>query len=185
MKVYDKNSGGDPGCPINHQIKGLFFTATVNRGSTSGEPIYNSPFGSSRLMVPVEDLLRKAPNLYFADFCCKGRPHHYVTLVMTKSGSEADRFCADRLLSLNIHNKTRNPFFFYDAVLREYRVTARSYFLVELFFTEDLDIRSYKVEENVPTFGLGTSLPEGVPKNRQCNLCNLRSNDLSPYYYEF
>ena len=182
MRVYDKNSGGDPGCPINHRIKGLFFTATVNYGSTSGDPICVSPFGSNRLMVPVEELLEKAPNLYFADFCCKGRPHHYVTLVMTRTGSEADKFCADRLLSLSVHDRTRNPFFFYDANLRQYRVTARWYFLVELFFTEDLDIKPYEVVENVPTFGLGTSLPDGVRKNRSCNLCNLRTDICSALF---
>src|SRR5688572_928787 len=63
MKPYPKDNSGDPRSPINGRIDGLFFMASVQPGSKKGEPIRESAFGKHRILVPVEELLEKAPNL--------------------------------------------------------------------------------------------------------------------------
>ena len=65
MKKYPKDSQasiphGDPCSPINssnpcERPKGLFFTANVNRVSGKLPPF--SPFGDTRLVVPIETLI--------------------------------------------------------------------------------------------------------------------------------
>ncbi|ESO05638.1 hypothetical protein HELRODRAFT_171297 [Helobdella robusta] len=71
MRTYVKDNSGDPRCPINGEINGLFFTASVNYGSQDGAPIPKSPFGKKRLIVPIERLFNvHACNIYFSDFYC-------------------------------------------------------------------------------------------------------------------
>ena len=66
MQVYRKDHHGDPKSPINDRINGLFFSTNVLYGTT--EPIPWSVFGDTRLLIPMEQLHRKCPNLWFADF---------------------------------------------------------------------------------------------------------------------
>lgn len=174
MEVYIKDNSGDRGSPINGQIKGLFFMATVEPGSTTGQPTRVSAFGGTRLLIPAETLLGMAPNLYFADFYCMRGRFHYVTLVMTRHGSEADTYCSQRLPQLSVHDRSRNPFLFYDDY-SQLQVSTRDHLHVELLFTEDLDINRYRYElqPNTPLIGKGQTTPGGLPKNANCYICNL------------
>lgn len=171
MEVELKDLSGDPGSPINGRVSGLFFMASVDRGSRTGEPIPVSPFGSCRLLVPVKDMLYKAPNLYFTDFyCMTGRDYHYMTLIMTAPGSEADQFCEKFLLDLNID---QNPFLLMDKS-GQLRVTTKDRLLVEIFYTENLDISNYELKYDIPLVGKGSSTTGGIPKYRYCTICNLQ-----------
>ena len=174
MTVYDKDASGDPASSINLQIQGLFFLANVEDGSKKGEPRRRSQFGRCRIQIPARILLDAAPNLFFADYYCMRGRIHYVTLVMTKSGSEAVDFCRDRLLPLSIYDKTQNPFFYEDG---GQLYVARS-LTIELLFTEDINIldmiyQGAKFIENIPTIEKGSSTPGGMPKNSACSACNL------------
>ena len=153
--------------------------AEVEQGSTTGEPSRVSPFGSTRLIVPVDVLLSLAPRLYFADFYCMRGRFHYITLVMTRSGSAADDFCGRHLLPLSFDDADDNPFLFRRAGSREMRVATGV--KVEVLFTENIDVgdflrrRGATIVKDVPTVGKGSSTPGGLPKNPQCSVCNLRS----------
>jgi len=171
MEAYLKDNSGDPASPINLQIKVLSFMASVQRG-TEGEPLSRSPFGTHRICINVDELLAKASNVYFVDFYCKRGLNHLVTLVMTRPGSETDRFCAERLFLLDLDDPIKNPIFFRDAT-GQLRVSTRHQLLVEVLFTEDLDISGYFIKQ-VPTVGRGSSTPGGIPKTGTCSLCNLQ-----------
>jgi hypothetical protein len=108
MKVYAKDPSGDQASPINGRIDGLFFMAEVEPGSTRGEPVRVSPFGGTRMTVPVDVMLAAAPRLYFADYYCMRGRFHYITLVMCKAGSTPDEFCAEHLLKLDVNDTVNN-----------------------------------------------------------------------------
>ena len=171
MKVYDKDNSGDQASPINGQIKGLFFVAK----NINGKPPKDSPFGKIRIQIPARVLLSMAPNLYFVDFYCMNGKTHYVTLVMTKPGSSTDNFCQEKLLPLS-HD---NPFLFQRG--GRWYVNITPYILVELFYTEDINICEMidkygaKLQENIPPPPncRGRSTPGGKPKNSMCPKCNL------------
>lgn len=176
MEVHDKDNSGDQASPINGKIKGLFFMAK----NINGEPPPDSPFGSVRLQVPAEILLNETPNLYFTDFYCMCGIIHYVTLVMTKPRSAADDFCRDRLLPLSLDDRENNPFLF--RISNQLYVNVAHNFLVEVFYTENIDInylrnRGAILLSNIPTIGKGHSTPGGIPKNSSCHLCNLPTAD--------
>ena len=169
MLPYLKDNNGDPGCPINRQIDGLFFGVSVVR--ESGNLPSSSPFGSRRLCVDWRWMFNTAPNLYFADFYCNTKPH-YVTLVMTRNGSKADVFCKRHLLGpLDLHT---NPFL----RLTENRECAyvNANVTVEMFFTESVHIAQLihaRLATLYDTPSTGTSRPEGIPKRSDCAVCNL------------
>ena len=98
MEVYVKDSNGDPGCPINGEIDGLFFAVRLD--PETGDIPNVSPFGDTHIIIPIEKLLHANMNLYFADFYCNNTKQlHYVTLVATRLNSVADRFCNKHLPS--------------------------------------------------------------------------------------
>ena len=172
MEVYSKDLNGDPGCPINTQIDGLFFNVWVD--SKKGQLPKTSPFGECRLVIPAEKLLTEDYNLYFADFYCHSGLH-YITVVAANEGSEADIFCQKSLISLPFQN-TENPFFFYNAEKRKFYTSTDV--RVEILYTENIDIRKelnfdprcfYRV---TPIFA-GSSKFLGKPKNETCDICNL------------
>lgn len=172
MKTRLKDHSGDPRSPINGKLYGLFFLASVEPGSETGEPRTSSPFGRSRLLVPVEEMIKSAPNVYFADFYCMKGQVHYVTLVLTRSGTDADRFCRDRRLKvLGLRDRVENPFLFYGDD-GELRVTTSQDLQVEVFYTENISINAYTLQHNIPTVGQGHTTPGGVPKNPRCRICN-------------
>jgi len=156
--------------------------AEVQWGSVTGEPQPNSPFGSTRLIVPIDIMLAVAPKLYFADFYCMHGKCHYVTLVMTKPESVADEFCRQHLLQLSVDDQTNNPFLFRQTSML-LRAGSREMCVaqgvkVEVLYTEDINVNEFRrrgatIVENVPTVGKGSSTRGGLPKNRQCHVCNL------------
>lgn len=189
MEVYIKDNSGDPGSPINGRINGLFFMASVEPGTTSGQPVMRSAFGGTRLLLPTTTLLSVTPNVYFADFYCMRGQYHYVTLVLTKPYSETDTFCANRLLRLSLNDKENNPFLFYD-VSGQLRVSTRDHLHVELLFTENLDINQYRstLQQYTPLIGKGQTTPGGLPKKANCSTCNVTSPThlgMSGLYFSF
>ncbi len=166
MEVYIKDENGDPGCPINGQIKGLFFGVRPNH--KTGQPLpAESLFGQRRIYLSVEDLIKPHLRMYFADFWCHKLAHH-VTLVVTKPHSAVDKFCSENLLKIPM---TNNPFF--------YRQKGRGYFCctvpeVEILYTENVDLKAPNITwATVPVIGKGSSTPGGIPKKRDCDICNL------------
>ncbi|XP_067676607.1 uncharacterized protein [Haliotis asinina] len=109
MEKYMKDNNGDPYSAINHKISGLFFSGSFDTRETNPpqRPPNFSYFGESRLFIPAEVLFTSDTRMYFADFFCHNKVH-YVTAVVTKIGSEEDRFCEDRLIELDLKS---NPFF--------------------------------------------------------------------------
>jgi len=172
MKVYRKDNSGDQASPINGQLDGLFFMAN----NVNGEPPPTSPFGARRFQVPAELLLEAAPHVYFVDFYCMRGRDHYVTLVATCPGSKADRFCADRLLSIDLYDSVTNPFLFWEN--GSLYVTCDINLQVEILYTEDVDIKewiTYGDAEMLDVMSVckGSSTPGGIPKNPNCSVCNL------------
>lgn len=180
MKPYMKDYNGDPGCPINGKIEGLFFAA--RRDAKNGALPQKSPFGDVRLIIPVERIFNPMMNLYFADFYCVNSIH-YSTVVLTYTGTAVDVFCSQNLRLLRVDD---NPFFMCTWMPGVPGLTAGSYqykmakkLHVEVFYTEPVnvalelnltsDCRFYRVE----TQGRGSSTLLGLIKNTNCNICNL------------
>ena len=171
MEVYLKDNNGDPGSPINGQIKGCFFA--VRPDPITGKIPDVSPFGDTRIIIPVTMLLSKDFNLYFTDFFCTNSKNiHYITLVVTKKNSPADKFCRTKLPPLNWYT---NPFLcihmFQDYCTFFCSVEPR----VELLYTENINLRSpyVKWEYQVRTLGAGYSTEGGLLKRPNCTICNL------------
>ena len=74
MEVYIKDNNGDPCCPINDKIDGLFFGVRPEPNTLVIPTV--SPFGSRRIVLPIEKLVTSNTGLYFADFWC----HNHNTL---------------------------------------------------------------------------------------------------------
>ena len=110
-------------------------------------------------------MLDASANLYFADFYCNNRAH-YVTLVLTKPGTDTDRFCEKNLIKLD----TRHNDFLWRSATDEVFVTKTVW--VEVLHTEDVDLSSPLCSFSVVE-GRGTSKPAGLPKNPDCDRCNL------------
>ena len=132
-----------------------------------------SPFGDTRIIVPLTILLSKDFNLYFTDFFCTNSKNiHYVTLVATKHNSSADQFCRTKLKPLNWYT---NPF------LRIHMFQEHCTFFccmeprVELLYTENINLRSPFAEwqYQVRTLGAGYSTEGGLAKRPNCTICNL------------
>ena len=179
MKTYLKDASGDSRSPINGEINGLFFMSKVQ----DGQPQAQSPFGDTRLLVRANVLLGLAPNVYFADFYCLNRKEkdHYITLILACHGSDADRICQQRLPKLNIYNKYDSPFLYFEN--GEVRVS--STFMVELFFTEDLNVAQLladgkaQMNYNIRTFGAGKTSQGGRAKHSSCAICRTTQNAVS------
>ncbi|XP_046332200.2 uncharacterized protein LOC124115314 isoform X2 [Haliotis rufescens] len=109
MEKYLKDNNGDPYSAINNKISGLFFSGSFDTRETNPpqRPPNFSYFGEIRLFVPAEELFTSDIRMYFADFFCHYKVH-YVTVVLTKTGSDDDKFCEERLIELDLQT---NPFF--------------------------------------------------------------------------
>jgi len=177
METYLKDASGDLRSPVNGEICGLFFFANVNK---QGQPFPCSPFGDTRLLVHVEEVLRLTPNMFFADFHCmqNNKDLHHVTIVLTKPGTSADQFCRRCLPRLD---SCANPFLYRD---KDDRIWVTSAVFVDVFVTEDLDIMKMikrgvaEIEYNVPTRGLGKTSQGGEKgvKTGNCEHCDIFSN---------
>lgn len=179
METYEKDNSGDPASPINLRISGLCFMASVS--NKTKKPFKKSYFGSRRICIPAQEMLRMAPKLYFSDYYCMSKEgSHYVTLVMTRPDSDADKFCENRLLPLDYHDRINNPFLFYDDA-NQLRVAVNAGLRVEVLFTEDIDIRKYELK-TVKTKGKGSSTPGGKCKYSPCAVCNLPRRSPHPKF---
>ena len=153
---------------------GYFFGTNVQPGT--GAPPKVSPFGNMRLTLPVHRLVTEKNNLYFADFYCH-RKNHLVTLVVTRKGSLADKFCARNLVQLSFSAQgDENPFFFRNDDTGQYYCSRKV--TVEVLYTENIDIfKELILNANclsiVRTVGRGCSKPDSKPKNPTCQICNL------------
>ena len=169
MRTELKDNGGDPRSPINGRLRGLFFMAN----NIFGNPPPYSYFGPRRIQIKADELFRLAPNLYFADFYCMQGRRHYVILVMTRPGSQADVFCQSRLILLD---KRSNPFLHMSN--GHFYTPDTDDFDVEVFYTEDLNtselLRSGKATmETVVIKGQGHSTLGGKRKDPFCGKCNV------------
>jgi len=172
MEVYVKDNSGDQASPINGQIDGLFFMAN----NVNGKPPPTSQFGRRRFQVPPEFLFQAAPNVYFVDFYCMRGQDHYITLVATCPGSEVDRFCARRLLPIDLYDSVTNPFLFWDNGCLY--VTCHNNVQVEILYTQNIDMYEWMIYGgammlDVMSVCKGSSTPGGIPKNPNCTVCNL------------
>ena len=175
MKPYKKDHNGDPCSVINGRIDGLFFSTAVEFHTM--KPFPNSLYGPVRLHIEANVLFTPNLNLYFADFYCHYNVH-YVTVVLTPKRSPTDDFCKERLLQLNI---LENPFIYLNEISEDFyevNVYSSSGFRIEVFYTEPIHITCI-IEKNkgyfsrVPTIGRGESIRSGIPKNKDCKICNL------------
>ena len=141
MRVRTTDYTGDQRNPMNGQIKGLYFGVTLFQGSLPDK----SPFGPTRVIVPLDRLITADTKVYFADFYCFNGGPHYVRLVFTRQNTEADRFCEKYLVRLNMDE---NPFLskksdaFYCCAL-----------WVEFLYTENVNLNTGYVrwEKNIPS----------------------------------
>ena len=136
-----------------------------------------SPFGNTRIFLPIEKLIQPDIMIYFADFWCHNKVH-YITLVATKRNSQSDNFCKRHLLKLNMGN---NPFFCKNSSTNyRYSVIEPAFYCcreprVEILFTEDINLSQNYIQwqRNVRLIGRGSSTPGGIPKQESCKTCNL------------
>ena len=174
MKPYPKDIHGDPRSPVNvAKLDGLFFGFASKNNK-------DSIYGEVRFSLPVTKLIDNDCRLYFTDFYCvpgKRQPRpHYVTLVITRAGSEADLFCQTHLLSLDMYD---NPFFnILDYRANVAEVIRCSHLHVELYYTEDVHVREMAI--NGQAWLTGVKLRDGIsgirqPQRKQprCPCCNL------------
>ncbi|XP_071119672.1 phytanoyl-CoA hydroxylase-interacting protein-like [Haliotis cracherodii] len=162
-----KDNGGDPRCPINGKLSGVFFGVTR---SNSDLPT-RSPYGDTRVKVPLEQVFDESVRLYFADFYCMSgqTDNHYVTLVLTKAYSPADEFCHRHLIHLadNIFLMKEEPMFNHQvSTLRLANV------YVEVFYTHKVPMLGLELT-TTRVLGSGRSTQGGIPKTIGCPICNL------------
>ncbi|XP_046568062.1 uncharacterized protein LOC124276449 isoform X2 [Haliotis rubra] len=167
MEPRLKDNGGDPLCPINGELKGLFFGVTLFDGDLPD----SSPFGDTRVTIPLDEVFDESAKIYFADFYCKPSRNriHYVTLVLTEAGSESDLFCRRHLIELspyrNIYLKRRRH-------SDEYKTLDQYEVQVEVMYTESIDLSEYCLT-STDIIGRGHSTPGGISKSEDCDICNV------------
>lgn len=170
MQKYIKDDNGQPGNLINGKIKGLFFSALVDR---NGDMPNKSYFGNVRMHCDAYMFLNTIDHqLYFADFYCN-KTKHYATIVICVINSETDEYCRNKgLVKLD---PLLNPFIRAcpprDGANR-WKFLLNKNILVELFYTEDVNLNVGQFSE-VEATGAGMSKTNGVPNNKECSVCNL------------
>jgi hypothetical protein len=169
MKVYRKDFHGDPKSPINGRMCGLFFCTNVEWEKDT--PVQKSIFGDTRLMIPMEKMYEVCSNLWFTDFYCVFKPH-YVTLVMTKPGSDSDRFCREHLVQLDWKTNCFLRRVESDDLGVIYKVSTSMW--VEVMYTENLNISDQLSSlQRVPMTGQRTGGTTGLKKKTFCSTCNI------------
>ncbi|XP_046365467.2 phytanoyl-CoA hydroxylase-interacting protein-like [Haliotis rufescens] len=132
-----KDNGGNPHCPINGTLEGVFFGVTLWGGYLP--TIF--PFGDTRVKVPLERVFDESARLYFADFFQPPQSiNHFVTLVLTECDSEADRFCRKHLVRLD---EEQNVFLRKER--GKYKTLKQDKVWVEVFYTHEVDISGLKL----------------------------------------
>ena len=153
--------------------------------------------------IPAKELIREDSNLWFADFYCVNSAH-YVCVVITAnytkkrvdveivhlqhSGSPADDFCRASLIELDwesnqfMRRKTLVNKGVQYLVNDDVHVEVGARFgdcrstghRLQIFYTDDINIALRKLINVVP-LGAGRSKSNGLPNNKECNLCNIES----------
>ncbi|KAK2161289.1 hypothetical protein LSH36_119g08021 [Paralvinella palmiformis] len=175
METYEKDLHGDQRSPANvEKLKGLFFGIIANKRDRT------SIYGPKRFSFDVTNLIDANTRLYFTDFyCVPGKNHprpHYVSLVITRKGSEADRFCRIHLLSLIMDD---NRFFkVLDIERNVAEVIQCDNLHVELYHTEDVNVADM-LQNKKASLGR-VEMKRGMTGKRQpklkspeCAYCNL------------
>lgn len=179
MKVYDKDANGDPAAAIHGQLKGLFFSANVN--FETGQPQTLARFGNVRVKIPLKEILTENTNMYFGDFYCLNITH-LVTIVVTRSGSEADEFCKQKNLPLLSRTAgENNPFLYFSNDGHAY-VSSR--ITVEVFYTEDIDLNELSSRysglfEQLQPYGWRDKRHGEKWKQPDCSECNLYTESVA------
>jgi len=169
MTKYLKNWGGDPFSTLNRNLEGLFFSTQLDPKTKLPRNV--SFYGNTRLYIPTWLLLNNNTNLYFSDFYCHYQ-NHKAQLVIAISGSSSDDFCKRSLVQLHPFN---NPFWIMSFGILH--VTTN--ITVEVFYTENIPIR-YLIQwkcglcfEGSKLLGKALTMAVGIPKNKECRVCNL------------
>lgn len=187
MNVCLKNDNGDPKCPINGKIDGIYFSCGVH--PRTGKLPFMSPFGNTRFVIPIHKLIfPKDDRIYFADFFCHSKGHH-VALVVTKPESHADRFCARTLPRLRMieaapsetesddesGSDCENLFFHFNS--DEGRFYCSVAVWVQIYYTENVNFGAEFAQNRDCIIQMGASLGRragyGRAKNPSCVDCNL------------
>ncbi|UMM10860.1 hypothetical protein L5515_000439 [Caenorhabditis briggsae] len=169
MYKYNKVVNGQPANLLNRRLAGLFFSTFIK---SDGSLPKTSLFGDVRFSMPAGILLDpRVHRLYFGDFYCRSK-RHYVTLVVTRKGSEADMYCFTNLLSLHplfnpylkiIHDNGNWRFFVATAVT------------VDLLYTENVHTCFGRLSPVEPR---GGNLHGVYPNDKTCRMCNLYPKQL-------
>uniref|UniRef100_A0A915P496 Phytanoyl-CoA hydroxylase-interacting protein-like C-terminal domain-containing protein n=1 Tax=Meloidogyne floridensis TaxID=298350 RepID=A0A915P496_9BILA len=179
MMPYLKDENGHPGCPINGEIEGCFFSSLLQ-----GDSLPNaSPFGDVQMILEVNKILDfKRMNMYFADFYCNqafaggqgvSSALHYITVVVCEKNSQTDKFCASRLLRLDpSNNKFLKLLPTSNSGSPRYLTNSTSGLLVEIYYTKPVSLFQAKKFREISTIGKGSSRPMGLPNNKLCKICN-------------
>ncbi|KAL7075312.1 hypothetical protein ACQ4LE_005698 [Meloidogyne hapla] len=179
MMPYLKDENGHPGCPINGEIEGCFFSSLLQ-----GDSLPNaSPFGDVQMILEVNKILDfKRMNMYFADFYCNqafagsqgiSSALHYITVVVCEKCSQTDKFCADRLLRLDpLNNKFLKLLPATNNGSPRYLTNSTQGLLVEIYYTKPVSLFQAKKFREIATIGKGSSRPMGLPNNKLCKICN-------------
>ncbi|XP_046563142.1 phytanoyl-CoA hydroxylase-interacting protein-like [Haliotis rubra] len=134
-----KDNFGNPNCPINGKLKGVFFAVTLWKGDLPT----TSPYGDTRVVVPLESLFDDSASLYFADFYRLKDGNHYVILVLTRTDKDLDDFCQRHLIKLNERT---------NAFLRKegstYKTLRQDNVWVYVFYTGEVDISKLDLTDN-------------------------------------
>ncbi|XP_048258383.1 phytanoyl-CoA hydroxylase interacting protein-like isoform X2 [Haliotis rufescens] len=164
MRPYTKDGGGDPRNPMNGNLDGIFFGVTLYNSDLPNV----SPFGDTRVKVPLGQVFDEAARLYFGDFYCVTvkRPTHYVILVLTKPDTEADVFCQQHLIRLNERDNT-----FLKKEGETYETLNQKDMWVEVFYTSEVNISGFELENTELAARKG--ITGGIPKPPGCNICNV------------
>ena len=166
MEAYLKDHHGDQANPINGQLYGLFFGASMDK--ETGEPPVTSLFGPVRFNVQPGIFLNDTNNLYFSDFYCINKAH-YVLLVITKTHSPSDLFCERHLVKLDKYN---NPFLW---IIGNFIMVTTNVW-IEVFWTDKVNMTELinkRFGNLIHTPSKGQSRIDGIPKNTRCSQCNI------------
>ncbi|PIC55567.1 hypothetical protein B9Z55_000785 [Caenorhabditis nigoni] len=170
MYKYSKVVNGQPANLLNGRLAGLFFSTFVK---SDGSLPKTSLFGDVRFSMPAGILLDpRVHRLYFGDFYCRQK-RHYVTLVVTRKGSEADMYCFLNLLSLH---PLFNP---YLKIIYEdngnWRFFVATALTVDLFYTENVHTCFGRFSPVEPR---GGNFHGVYPNDKTCRMCNLYPKQL-------
>ena len=167
MEAYLKDNNGDQSNPINGELYGLFFNASMDK-YTGNLPL-SSIYGRIRFHVLPTVFLNDFHQLYFSDFYCYNS-FHYVLVVITRKNTKSDIFCQNHLVKLDKHN---NPFLF---ISDNGVVMVNCQIFVEVFWADNVDMRgiiNLGCGFISTTECTGHSRLQGLKKNTTCTKCNI------------